>query len=275
MGEEYEARIRAHRARREERLRDPQGWLALVGLSWLVPGENRIGADPDADVTLRGPDAPEKAGRIVVAEGRARFAAAADAKVTHDGAPVTEIELRDDLGGDPTILAIGSLRFHLIRRGDRLGVRVRDLRAPALATFRGLDHFPVDPDWRLVLPFEAAPAGTSIPTPDVIGLETDEPLAGWLHFSRDGVEQRLAVLPGGEDGALWLIFGDATNGDTTYAGGRFLYTEPPGDDSVVVDFNLAYNPPCVFTPYATCPLPPPGNRLPSAVPAGERVYRPS
>lgn len=275
MGDEYEARIRAHRARREERLRDPEGWLALVGLSWLAPGENRVGADPDADVILRGPDAPEVAGRIVVADGRARFVAAPDCDVTHGGAPVTQIDLGDDLGGDPTVLAIGSLRFHLIRRGDRLGVRVRDLRAPALAAFRGLDYFPVDPAWRLTLPFEAAGRGTTIPTPDVIGLETDEPVAGWLHLTGDGVEQRLAVLPGGEDGALWLIFGDATNGETTYAGGRFLYTEPPRGDSVVVDFNLAYNPPCVFTPYATCPLPPPGNRLPFAVRAGERGFRSS
>jgi uncharacterized protein (DUF1684 family) len=275
MGDEYEARIRAHRARREERLRDPEGWLALVGLSWLAPGENRVGADPDADVILRGPDAPEAAGRIVVAYGRARFVAAPDCDVTHGGAPVTQIDLGDDLGGDPTVLAIGSLRFHLIRRGDRLGVRVRDLRAPALAAFGGLDYFPVDPAWRLVLPFEAAARGTTIATPDVIGLETDEPVAGWLQLTGDGVEQRLAVLPGGEDGALWLIFGDATNGETTYAGGRFLYTEPPRGDSVVVDFNLAYNPPCVFTPYATCPLPPPGNRLPFAVRAGERGFRSS
>jgi uncharacterized protein (DUF1684 family) len=273
VDDEYEGCVSAHRARREERLRDPQGWLALVGLSWLAPGENRVGADPDAEVVLRGADAPEEAGSIVVAGSDARFLAAAAADVTHDGAPVTEIELDDDLGGDPTVLAIGSLRLHLIRRGDRLGVRVRDLRAPALAAFGGLDCFPVDPEWRLVLPFEVAAPGTTIVTPDVIGLETDEAVAGWLHLTRDGVEQRLAVLPGGEDGALWLIFGDATNGETTYAGGRFLYTEPPRGDSVVADFNLAYNPPCVFTPYATCPLPPPGNRLPFAVTAGERAYR--
>jgi len=183
-----------------------------------------------------------------------------------------ELELEDDLGGDPTIVELGSLRFHLIRRGDRIGLRVRDADAPALRTFGGVPRFPVDPAWRFVSRFEPAAAARTIEVPDVLGDVTQDHFPGWVTFTVDGQPQRLAALKGDEDGSLWLIFGDRTNGSTTYAAGRFLYTEPPAaDGTVVVDLNLAYNPPCVFSPYATCPLPPAGNRLTVPIPAGEML----
>ncbi len=267
----YQADVAAERKRRLERLRDPEGWLSLVGLEWLHEGENRVGVGPDADVVLRGTDAPLLAGTIIVRDGDASFRAAPQADVTHDGELVTELRLTDDLDGAPTLLAIGSLRFHLIRRGDLLGIRVRDRAAPALAAFRDLDYFPIDRSWRLTARFEPA-TGRTVPVPDVIGLVIDEPSPGVFTFERDGAEYRLDALPGGDDGRLWLVFGDLTNGSATYGGGRFLYTETPSDDgSVVADFNLAYNPPCVFSSFATCALPWPQNRLPICIEAGERA----
>lgn len=265
--------VLAWRRRREERLRDPDGWLSLVGLEWLHAGENRVGGDARADVRLRGVDAPSHAGSIFVEDGAARFVTAPGAQVTRDERPVGELALRDDLDGAPTMLAIGSLRFHLIRRGDRLGIRVHDRAAPGMAAFRGLDSFPIDPTWRVTARFEPA-SGRTVPVPDVIGLLTDEPSPGSVVFERDGSEYGLDALEGGHDGRLWLVFGDATNGGETYGGGRFLYTEPPGKDgTMVADFNLTYNPPCVFSPYATCPLPWPQNRLPIRIEAGEKSYR--
>jgi uncharacterized protein (DUF1684 family) len=183
-----------------------------------------------------------------------------------------ELELEDDLGGDPTIVELGSLRFHLIKRGARIGLRVRDAEAPAVRTFQSVPRFPVDAAWRLVARFEPADPAHTIEVADVLGDVTQDPSPGWVTFTVNAQPQRLAALEGGEDGALWLIFVDPTNGTTTYAAGRFLYTEPPAaDGTVVVDFNLAYNPPCVFSPYATCPLPPAGNRLTVPVPAGEML----
>jgi uncharacterized protein (DUF1684 family) len=195
------------------------------------------------------------------------------APLTHAGQPIAgELELTDDLGGDPTIVELGSLRVHLVRRGARVGLRVWDAHAPALLAFGSVPRFPVDPDWRLVARFEPADAAGTIDVPDVLGDVTQDHFPGWVTFTAGGQPQRLAALKGDEDGSLWLIFGDPTNGGTTYSAGRFLYTEPPAaDGTVVVDFNLAYNPPCVFSPYATCPLPPEGNRLSVPIPAGEMM----
>jgi uncharacterized protein len=268
----YEDDVRAERERRLSRLRDPEGWLSLVGLEWLHEGENRVGADPDADVVLPGADAPSLAGTLLVEDGRASFVAAPRADVTHDDALVRTIPLEDDVGGAPTTLAIGSLRFHPVRRGNRLGVRIRDRRAPALTAFHGLDYFPIDPAWRITARLEAT-VGRTLSVPDVIGLSTEEPSPGTVVFERDGVEHRLDLLEGDYDRGLFLVFGDATNGDTTYSGGLFLYTDAPdADGQLILDFNLAYNPPCVFSPFATCPLPWPENRLPIRIEAGERAY---
>jgi uncharacterized protein (DUF1684 family) len=161
----------------------------------------------------------------------------------------------------------------VIKRGDRFGVRVRDTTAPALATFAGMPHFRIDPGWRLTGRLEAAAPGALIEIVDITGAVGSDPTPGSVAFERDGSTWRIAALAGGDDGSLWLIFGDATNGTDTYGGGRFLYTEPvQPDGSVVLDFNLAYNPPCVFSPYATCPLPPPQNKLALRIEAGETAW---
>lgn len=266
--EKHAAKVAAWRSARDKRVRSPDGWLALVGLCWLTPGENHIGAHPSNDVVLHGHEIPPRVGSLWVEDGRVRF-------VPHDGVDLPETELEDDLNGQPTVLELGTLRFHLIKRGKRLALRVRDSTAPALQRFAGLDHFPIDPSWRLDAHFEPAATDATVEIMNVTGERSNDTTPGSVIFERDGVTWRLTALPGDKDGSLWLIFGDATNGTATYAAGRFLYTEPiAADGSVVVDFNLAYNPPCVFSPYATCPLPPPQNRLTLRIEAGEKAWHP-
>lgn len=265
--EEHRDSVLAWRAAREARLRDPDGWLTLVGLHWLAPGENTFGSAPDNDLVLRsGEGVPSHLGSLVLGDDGVLLRRA--------GQP--DLPMADDQTGEPTTLDAGSLRMYVIRRGDRHGLRVRDHASRALEVFGGMDHFPIDAGWRLEARLERAEPGATLEVVDVIGLVTQEPCAGVVVFERDGREWRLSALPGDPDeGSLWLIFADATNGRTTYGGGRFVYTEPVQPDGrVVVDFNLAYNPPCVFTPYATCPLPPAANRLPLAIEAGERRFVP-
>jgi uncharacterized protein (DUF1684 family) len=261
--EEHRGQVLAWRAARDARLRDRDGWLTLVGLHWLQPGQNRFGSGVDNDLVLRGRGVPAEAGSLVLEEGRVRL--------RRDGHP--DLPMQPDVTGEPTTLDLGTLRMYVIQRGDRFGLRVRDHASPALAAFRGMDHFPIDPAWRVEGRLQRAEPGATLEIVDVIGLVTHEPSPGVVAFEREGREWRIHALPGDDDGSLWLVFADATNGRTTYGGGRFLYTEPVrSDGGVVLDFNLAYNPPCVFSPYATCPLPPATNRLALAIEAGERSF---
>jgi uncharacterized protein (DUF1684 family) len=256
-------------AQRDERLRDPNGWLTLVGLHWLSPGENRFGADASNDVRLTGQDVPAHAGSLWLADGEVRL------QSPGEPGPRTE-PLASDLGGEPTVIEIGSLHMYVIQRGQRWALRVRDHASPAIAAFRGMDHFPIDPSWRVSGRLRPAPPGERLEIVDVTGDIGSEETPGSVEFERDGRIWSLAALPGDADEQrVWLVFGDATNGKDTYGGGRFLYSEPVADDgSVVLDFNVAYNPPCVFSEFATCPLPPPQNRLNLRIEAGERSYRP-
>jgi uncharacterized protein len=269
--DDHRRAVEAWRQRRYANLRRPISWLTLAGLAWLRPGKNRIGTDADADVVL--PSGPSAAGAVVVADGAVTAHAAADGALRHDGLPVDglrmtpDVDAPDDAG--PTLLELGALRLCVIRRGERLAMRVWDTESPALVAFDGIPHFPVDPRWRFDARFVPPAAGATVEVSDIIGDVAAEPSAGVVRFDVDGGTYELEALEGGDAGELWLVFGDATNGHETYGGGRFLYTPAPVRDRVEVDFNRAYNPPCVFSPYATCPLPWPANRLPIRIEAGE------
>ena len=273
---EYRAQVQAWRAARDQRLRSPNSWVALTGLHWLTPGEHEVGQHPSSAIRLQGHGIPPLAGHLLVTDDlHATIRPHRDAQITVEDKLITgELPLKDDTDGNPTVVGLGTLRMHLIRRGanlQRLGLRVRDAEAPALAAFRGIPHFPIDPAWRVTGRLERPPGLRTVDVPDILGDVRTEESPGVVQFTIDGRELALDALQE-DDNALWLIFGDTTNGRETYSGGRFLVTEPVAEDaSVVVDFNLAYNPPCVFSPYATCPLPWPGNVLPVAVRAGERM----
>jgi len=280
------------RAARVADLTGEQGWLTLVGLFWLEEGENRMGSDPGAKVVLPQGKAPAFAGTLVrrgdavtlqPAAGLVpplEVEAAAKADATPDKAAGAEMKpvagpfvLEVDAKGRPTVLHLGSLSFYLIKRGDKLGVRVKDAKAQALASFKGLDDFPVRPDWRVVARFEPYQPPKPIPIANVLGQTNDEPAPGAVVFEREGKSYRLDALQESADGKLFIIFADQTNGRETYGAGRFLSTDmPPKDGRVVVDFNKAYNPPCAFSSFATCPLPPRQNRLALRVEAGEKKF---
>jgi uncharacterized protein (DUF1684 family) len=267
----YRRELAQWRAEREAGLRKPDGWFSLVGLFWLDEGENRFGSDPAGKVVLPAGKAPAQAGVLVRRGNSVELKAAPEVALTLDDKPVSAATLRVGGEGKPQVVGLGSINFFLIPRGDRVGVRVRDSKNPALAAFRGLDYYPIAGDWRVEARFEPYRPPKPIPIVNVLGMVEDNPSPGAVVFQREGKSYRLEALDGG-DGSLFVLFADATNGKETYGAGRFLDTDPPRNGKVVIDFNRAYNPPCAFSAYATCPLPPRQNRLPFAVRAGEKKY---
>jgi len=270
---EHRREIEQWRARRLERLRSPEGWLTLVGLFWLEPGKNSVGSDPGNRVVLPAAKAPAFVGTLDRSGDAVTIHAAPGAGVTSAGAAVTTLALRSDRDGEPTPLSLGTLTFYLIARGDRLGVRVKDSDSDARRGFHGLDYYAIDPRWRVEARFEPYDPPKKVAVPNILGSVDQEDCPGALVFELDGKTYRLdPVIERGETD-FFVIFGDRTNGQETYGAGRFLYASPPVGGRTVLDFNKAYNPPCVFTPYATCPLPPPENRLAIRVEAGEKAYK--
>lgn len=268
----WEESVLAWRERRAERLRQPDGWLSLAGLHWLKEGANTLGAADDNDLVL--PAGPAHAGRIVLEEGVLRVEAGPDPGLTHTGEPVTTLALATDGAEEgPTVLELDRLSFYVIDRGGHLALRVRDPENPALVHFQGLEYFPLDPSWRFDARFEPYEPLKTIRVADITGLVSEEAVWGAVVFERDGRTHRLDALAEPGDEQLFIIFGDRTNGLETYGAGRYLYTDAPDAEMrLEIDFNKSYSPPCIFTPFATCPLPPPQNRLPLRVEAGEKTY---
>lgn len=271
----YVAEIEAWRAERLERLTADDGWLTVVGLHWLAPGVNRFGSDPANEIPLNAPGIPAVAGTVeLLADGSIIARTAPGATVMINGAPLTETALRSDAQGDPDILAVGRLSFFLIDRGGRLAARVKDPEATARTEFKGIEHFPIDSRCRVTARLEPYPEPRKVPVPTVLGSPTEMLAPGVLRFTLHGEELSLEpYLNAVDDPEYFLIFRDRTSGKSTYGGGRFLDAAAAGaDGATVIDFNLAYSPPCAFTPHATCPLPPPRNSLRVAVEAGEMFF---
>jgi len=270
MPNNYFQEITDWQTARDRELRDPNGWLTLAGLFWLETGRNTFGADP-ANALVFPDKAASRLGELVVTDAGVRVEIALGVTVTSDGQPITHLELDGD-GMDGPVLAYGSLRWFVIRRDERWALRLRDVEHPALAAFPGVDYFPVDSTWRVAAQLIPHPAPLTIPVPTVLGTVNQTPSPGILSFSLNGQEQRLMAL-GQKDKDISIIFADATSGKETYGSGRFLTVDAPdAAGATVIDFNRAYNPPCAFTPFATCPLPPKGNRLAISITAGEKKY---
>ena len=270
---DYRLAIDEWRTKRLERLTADDGWLTVVGLHWLVEGVNRVGGNRGMEVALIGPDVPGLAATLELTDaGTVNARAAVEGAVTINGEPLTEATLNADAQGDPDLLQIGRLTLYVIDRGGRLAVRVKDPESEARNHFAGIESFPIDPSYRvsaLLEPYES-PREVSIPT--VTGTPTTMLAPGLLRFQFGDEHLALEPYVGSlEDETYFMIFRDRTSGDTTYGGGRFLSVEAVGEDgTTVIDFNYAYNPPCAFTAFATCPLPTPQNSLPVPVPAGEK-----
>ncbi len=268
----YVKQIEAWRQDRVEHLRAPHGWLSLVALDWLKDGRNTLGSAKDNDIVLA--KAPAHLGTIVLDHDKAAIALDKDSGATIDGKPVREAVLLDDSHDKPTTVSFGTVGFYLVQRGDKYGLRVKDTDAPTRTHFAGIDYFPIDENWRIVAKWEAYNPPHEVEEPNILGQVDKVVVPGAAVFERDGKSYRLEpVIETPGDTNLFLTFGDRTNGHETYGASRMLYTDPPRDGKIVIDFNKAYNPPCAFTPYATCPLPTAQNRLKLRVTAGEKAYR--
>lgn len=269
----YAKEIEQWRAKRVEELAGEDGWLSLAGLFWLNPGQNRFGSAPTNHIILPKNRAPRFAGSLWLDKGVVRLQARPGSGLTHKGANVTDLELKSDADGDQTVLRLGSLKLYVIKRGEKLGLRVKDTKNPARFRFAGIAHFPLDLKWRVEAKLEPYDPPKLIPIVNVLGMVDQMTSPGVLVFKSGEKTYRLEpVLERGEK-PLFIIFADLTTGKDTYGAGRYLYADPPGDDGkVILDFNRAHNPPCAFTRFATCPLPPQQNRLPIRVEAGEKKY---
>jgi uncharacterized protein (DUF1684 family) len=270
----YRAEIEDWRRQRVERLTAPTGWLSLVGLDWLSEGRNTLGSAADNSIVLA--QWPPHLGTVTLDHGKATIVLADGAAATIDGKRQTQAALRDDADPqqDPTVVEAGTVRFFVIKRGDRYGLRVKDSEAATRKGFVGLDYFDIDPSWRVTAKWEAYDPPREIEEPNVLGQVDKVIVPGAAVFERGGKTFRVEpVIETPGDTELFLVFADRTSGKETYGAARFVYTEPPKDGKVVLDFNKAYNPPCAFTPFATCPLPTQQNRLDTRVTAGEKKYR--
>jgi uncharacterized protein (DUF1684 family) len=271
----YLADLQAWRAERLAKLTGDNGWLTLVALAWLEPGDNAFGSAPANRVVLPGRGVPPVAGTLTLeADGTVVLRTVAEAGVTIDGQPVTEVRLRSDRDGSPQVVAIGPVRFHIIERGGRKAVRARDSDNPARAAFAGIEQFPVDPRLRVEGTFSPYDEPREVQVPSHQGPDQTMLAPGIVRFSILGSVCALEPLASSrQPTGFFFVFRDATAGTETYGAGRFLDTElpDPATGTVVLDFNRAYNPPCAFTPYATCPLPPPQNVLAVRIAAGEMM----
>lgn len=268
---DWRERLMDWRQERAESLKARDGWLSLIGLHWLSDGLNLVGTAPDNDIILAA--GPDHVGRAVLDAGSVRFCRAAGSKVRIDGGKASCATMTTDAEGEPTLVRSGSVTLYVIDREGQLGLRVKDTQADTRLDFGGLDYFEPDPSWRIEAEFEPFDEPRTIDVPDVTGIVQQLPSPGRVRFEKDGRTHVLDAVRYEGDDKLFLILADRTNGDQTYGGGRYLYTPlPDADNTVTVDFNRAYNPPCVFTAHATCPLPPPQNRLDLAIEAGELMY---
>ncbi len=274
VSDAYRAEVERWRSQRLAALTSEDGWLTLAGLYWLKPGENRFGADPANEVVLHGRGVPARAGSFELApEGSVVAHVQPDAGVTLAGQPVPARPLHSDRDGKPDILVVGSVRFYLINRSGKLAVRVKDRESPVRTGFKGLAYFSINPAYRVEGTFEpyAAPREVTVATEQ--GPAQRMLVTGLVRFVLAG--RALALEPflsSPDDNEFEFVFRDATAGHETYGAGRFLDVPVPprGSRRVVLDFNYAYSPPCAFTPYATCPLPPRQNELPVRIEAGEK-----
>jgi uncharacterized protein len=244
-----------------------QEWLPLAGLFWLKPGENSFGSDSKNAIVF--PKGPAHAGSFVL-QGKtvtAQFAPGSNATI--GGKPVSTTELQPDTTGNPTVVELGNLRLHVIVRGDRVGIRLKDLDSDAARQYHGPQFFPLDLSYRVTATWLPSDGRQTVEVPNVLGDVSPTPIAGTAVFKINGQELRLTDLGGDAARGLFFVFSDPTSKTDTYPGGRFLKTDTVTKGTVVLDFNRAYNPPCAVTPYATCPLAPKENRLTIAIPAGE------
>jgi uncharacterized protein (DUF1684 family) len=267
----YAKEISEWQAKRLAELKSEDGWLTLVGLFWLKEGDNKIGSDKSNDIALANQKIDAQSADFLLKNGVVKFAAPPESGFTVTGKPVTQLELKSDEDGSPTVLQLRSLTFQIVKRGDKLGLRVKDKENPDRVNFQGTQFFPTDLKWRIDAQFVPYNPPKTVSITNVLGMESGETSPGAVKFTVDGNSYQLDAITEKGETKYFIIIADKTSGKETYPAGRYLYVDPPdASGRMVIDFNKAYSPPCAFTKFATCPLPPRQNRLPFAIQAGEK-----
>ncbi len=269
--EEYKKEINDWDKKRIKNLKKETGWLNLVGLYWLKEGENTFGSDKTNDLVFPENKAAQFLGKIIKKDSIITTIVNRNVNILFDDKPISMKEMKADASGDPTILKHQSLRWFIIKRGDKYGIRLRDLEVELVQNFEGIERFPLNESWKLNARFEKYDSPKKIMIPTILGTVEERISPGKLVFNIDDKEYRLTPTSAGK--RLFIVFADLTSGEETYGAGRFLYVDgPDSNNNVVLDFNKAYNPPCTFTKYATCPLPPEENKVRVRITAGEKNY---
>lgn len=257
-------------SKRIDNLKKEKGWLNLAGLYWLKQGENKFGTDKANDIIFPDGKAPAFIGSLFLKDSIVTFKANNGVEIKSNGTRITALELKDDTRGE-TVLELGSLRWFIIKRGDKYGVRLRDLESELLKTFQGVETYPINSDWKFEAKLEAYNPPKKVEVPNVLGMIDTSIVSAALTFEKDGIVYKLDPLDEGKQ--YFIIFADETSGSETYGAGRFLYVDKADSTGkIYIDFNKAYNPPCAFTKYATCPLPPEQNHLKLKITAGEKMF---
>jgi len=267
----YQREVEKFRAEEIQDLKS--SWLVLAGLFWLKPGANAFGTASSNPIVLPAGTAPAQAGVFELNGGEVTLKMDPGIGATIDGQPVMSAKLQPDVSGKPTVVTLGRLRMHVIKRGERVGIRLKDLQNPALRNFTALSFYPIDTTYRVTGTWIPSDGKRTVDVPNVLGDVTQETIPGEVWFTLNGQKLTLTALGGDATKGLFFVFSDPTSKTETYPAGRFLETDPVKNGTVVLDFNLAYNPPCAVTPYATCPIAPKENRLAVAIPAGEKFDR--
>jgi len=272
QAESHQEAVEAWRASRHERLIQPDGWLTLVGLEWLKDGENRIGNAADNDIQLSG-GAPHW-GSVVLQNDQLHFNNLDQASVSVNGEPLSRVSLVADTVGEATVISSGTFSATVIFRGS-YALRIKDSKAKALLNFKGVDNYPINESWLIDGRFIRAETGAVLEITNVLGQVSESPVFGTFEFEMNGKTHSLLGLGEEDSKSLWFIFADRTTGHGTYGAGRYLYSDDmPKDGRLKLDFNKAYNPPCAFNPYSTCPIPPQRNRMDLLVQVGEKDFHP-
>ena len=265
----FDVENRAWREKRDKELRAEDGWLSVAGLFWLKEGSNSFGSGKGMSIVL--PSAPKNVGVLELANGVVTLRVADGVTVNVGTEAVRIHEMRFDGEKQPAPFVVGSLKLSVIKRGERYGLCVKDKNNQPLLAFKGLEWFPASESYRVVATFIPDAQPKEMIIMNVVGDELKMKSPGVLSFQLNGRTHQLRPVMENEE-KLFIIFRDQTAGKTSYGAGRFLYADLPKDSKVILDFNRAENPPCAFTPYATCPLPPRANFLSIPIPAGERAF---
>lgn len=269
----YEEEIDGWFKNREQRLTTKDSWLSLAGLFWLQEGENTFGSDRENALVFPEGKAAPFLGSFYVMDGKVKVIFNKDVDVTIDDQQIREASLKSDADGKANMMKSGSLTWFVIKRGEQFLIRLKDSDNPAIAAFRGIDKYPVDEKWRVKARLEPYDPPIKMEIANMLGQVSPADCPGALVFNIDGNEYRLDPMGKPGDQSYFLIFSDETSGRETYGAGRYLSVDAPDSSGYThIEFNKAYNPPCAFSPYATCPLPPKQNHIPIEVKAGEKDY---